>query len=79
MSLFANKTLLITGGTGSFGNAVLNGNEGGTLNDYLIVSVVADDFFGQFFQLVVNNDYVVTIPTYGTGNVKKDSLCKLKS
>ena len=24
MSLFANKTLLITGGTGSFGNAVLN-------------------------------------------------------
>ena len=25
MSLFTNKTLLITGGTGSFGNAVLNG------------------------------------------------------
>ncbi|MBR2000167.1 MAG: polysaccharide biosynthesis protein, partial [Lentisphaeria bacterium] len=24
MSLFANKTLLITGGTGSFGNAVLD-------------------------------------------------------
>ena len=24
MSVFANKTLLITGGTGSFGNAVLN-------------------------------------------------------
>ena len=24
MSTFANKTLLITGGTGSFGNAVLN-------------------------------------------------------
>ena len=24
MSLFTNKTLLITGGTGSFGNAVLN-------------------------------------------------------
>ena len=24
MSIFANKTLLITGGTGSFGNAVLN-------------------------------------------------------
>ena len=24
MSLFANKTLMITGGTGSFGNAVLN-------------------------------------------------------
>ena len=24
MSLFKNKTLLITGGTGSFGNAVLN-------------------------------------------------------
>lgn len=24
MSLFANKTLLITGGTGPFGNAVLN-------------------------------------------------------
>lgn len=24
MSLFINKTLLITGGTGSFGNAVLN-------------------------------------------------------
>ena len=25
MSTFTNKTLLITGGTGSFGNAVLNG------------------------------------------------------
>lgn len=24
MSLFTNKTLMITGGTGSFGNAVLN-------------------------------------------------------
>ena len=24
MSIFANKTLMITGGTGSFGNAVLN-------------------------------------------------------
>ena len=24
MSVFANKTLMITGGTGSFGNAVLN-------------------------------------------------------
>ena len=24
MSIFQNKTLLITGGTGSFGNAVLN-------------------------------------------------------
>ncbi len=24
MSLFSNKTLMITGGTGSFGNAVLN-------------------------------------------------------
>lgn len=24
VSLFANKTLMITGGTGSFGNAVLN-------------------------------------------------------
>ena len=27
MSAFANKTLLITGGTGSFGNAVLNSNK----------------------------------------------------
>ena len=25
MSVFKNKTLMITGGTGSFGNAVLNG------------------------------------------------------
>ena len=39
-------------------------------NDYLIVCVVADDFLGEFFQLVVHHDYVVAIPTNGTGYVK---------
>ena len=32
MSLFKGKTLMITGGTGSFGNAVLNGYRG---NSYI--------------------------------------------
>ena len=46
MSLFKNKTLLITGGTGSFGNAILNDT---------VPPVTADDAI--FVQRLIESAY----------------------
>lgn len=68
MSLFRNKTLLITGGTGSFGNAVLNRFLATDIKEIRIFSrdeLKQDDmrhFISETFQMsVIRSNFILVM------------------
>ena len=62
MSLFTNKTLLITGGTGSFGNAVLNRFLQTDIGDIRDIASVKNAMYGVDYSGIKTSAFVRIFP-----------------